>query len=282
MVSEPSRTRGCFPFSETVGHMEIDRRRLIALAASGGVLGTALTSSLGRFASAASNEPPIKAVAFDAFPIFDPRAAFRVLKEQFPDHGDALRKAWFSKIFEYTWLRTSGDRYEDFWRVMEDALTFTTANMQLELTPEKQDAVMDAFLHLPVWDDVAPTLEHLKKQNIRLAFLSNMTAEMLLSNMRHNKIGDDFDFVLSTDRAQAFKPSPKAYQLGVDAFGLQKEEIAFAAFAGWDAAGAAWFGYPSVWVNRLGLPAEQLDATPNATGRDLTALLDFVKARSSQ
>jgi 2-haloacid dehalogenase len=34
---------------------------------------------------------------------------------------------------------------------------------------------------------------------------------------------------LSTDRVKAFKPDPRAYQMGVDAFKLKKEEIAFAA-----------------------------------------------------
>ena len=50
----------------------------------------------------------------------------------------------------------------------------------------------------------------------------------------------------------------------------------FAAFAGWDAAGAKSFGYPTFWVNRLGLPPEQLGVLPDATGPDLNALLDFV------
>ena len=36
---------------------------------------------------------------------------------------------------------------------------------------------------------------------------------------------------------KAYKPDPRAYQMGVDVFGLQREDIVFAAFAGWDAAG---------------------------------------------
>ena len=95
--------------------------------------------------------------------------------------------------------------------------------------------------------------------------------------MKHNGIDEYFEFVLSTDLAQAFKPAPKAYQLGVDAFGLRKEEIAFAAFAGWDVAGASWFGYPTVWVNRVQSVAENLDATPIATGRDLHVLTEMTK-----
>jgi hypothetical protein len=58
---------------------------------------------------------------------------------------------------------------------------------------------------------------------------------------------------------------------------LKREEILFVAYAGWDAAGAKWFGYPTFWVNRLHLPAEQFDVTPDATGTNLDDLVTFVK-----
>jgi 2-haloacid dehalogenase len=68
--------------------------------------------------------------------------------------------------------------------------------------------------------------------------------------------------------------------MGIDAFKLKREEILFVAFAGWDAAGAKSFGYPTFWVNRLGLPAEKLGVTADAVGPNLTDLVTFVKAAS--
>jgi 2-haloacid dehalogenase len=66
--------------------------------------------------------------------------------------------------------------------------------------------------------------------------------------------------------------------MGLDAFGLKKEEIAFAAFAGWDVAGAKWFGYPTFWVNRANAPAEELGIVPDGTGSGLDDLIRFVLA----
>jgi len=40
--------------------------------------------------------------------------------------------------------------------------------------------------------------------------------------------------------------------------GLRKEEIVFAAFGGWDAVGAKWFGYPTFWVNRAHVARKSL------------------------
>ena len=65
-------------------------------------------------------------------------------------------------------------------------------------------------------------------------------------------------------------------ELGVDRLNLEKRDIVFAAFGGWDAAGAKSFGYPTVWVNRLNQPLEQLGIQPDRTVTDLNGLLDFV------
>jgi len=81
---------------------------------------------------------------------------------------------------------------------------------------------------------------------------------------------------LSTDRVQAYKPDPRAYQMGIDAFGLSREEIAFAASASWDAAGARIFGYPSFWLNRSNLPTEELGVVPDAIGAGMADLVKFV------
>ncbi len=96
--------------------------------------------------------------------------------------------------------------------------------------------------------------------------------------MKNSGLEGFFEPHLSTDKVGAFKPDPRAYQMGLDAFKLGKEEIAFAAFAGWDAAGAKWFGYPTFWVNRLNVPVEELSAAPDGIGSGLGDLLTFVLA----
>jgi len=68
--------------------------------------------------------------------------------------------------------------------------------------------------------------------------------------------------------------------MGVEAFGMKLEEIAFAAFGGWDVAGAKWFGYTTFWVNRLGLPVEELGVTPDGVGGSLAELVTFVESHS--
>ena len=53
-------------------------------------------------------------------------------------------------------------------------------------------------------------------------------------------------------------------------------------FAGWDVAGAKWFGYPAFWVNRLGAAAEELGVEPDGVGRGLDDLVAFVRGRNRE
>lgn len=220
----------------------------------------------------------LRAVAFDAFPILDPRPVFALVEELYPERGVELSKVWRTRQFEYTWLRTLSRRYSDFWQVTDDALVFAAKALKVELTPENHARLMEAYLKLRCWPEVPSALQSLKKAGIRLAFLSNMTARMLETGIRNSQLDGIFDHVLSTDRVKAFKPDPRAYQLGPDALGLKREQILFAAFAGWDAAGAKSFGYPTFWVNRHRQPAEELGVPLDAMGKNLNDLVAFVIA----
>jgi len=225
---------------------------------------------------AAGSRGNIKAVAFDGFPILDLRPVFALVDELYPERGVELSNVWRTRQFEYTWLRTISRRYSDFWQVTDDALVFAAKALKLELTPEKHTRLMEAYLKLRCWPEVPAALSSLKKAGIRLAFLSNLTAKMLKAGIQNSQLDGMFDHVLSTDRVKVYKPDPRAYQMGLDAFGLKPRQILFAAFAGWDAAGAKSFGYPTFWVNRQNQPAEELGVAPDAIGGNLNDLVAFL------
>jgi 2-haloacid dehalogenase len=102
-----------------------------------------------------------------------------------------------------------------------------------------------------------------------------MTPKMLDARIRNSGLENLFDHVLSTDRVQVYKPDPRAYQMAIEAFRLRPPEIAFAAFAGWDAAGAKSFGYRTFWVNRQNQPVEELGYAPDAIGATLNDLVTY-------
>jgi 2-haloacid dehalogenase len=252
--------------------MTLDRREFLQLSAAGLIAGRTLPHPDARL----TQRGRYRAVAFDAFPIFDPRPVFAVAEGLFPGRGAALSDAWRARQFEYQWLRALGHRYADFLQSTEDALVFAAKQLRLDLAPDARSQLVQAYTQLKAWPDVRPTLSALRAAGLQLAFVSNMTAAMLHAGIKNAELDGFFEYVLSTDERKTYKPDPLAYQMGVDAFKVKREEIVFVSFAGWDASGAKWFGYPTVWVNRLNAPAEELGAVPDAVGRDLSVLTKFV------
>jgi len=249
--------------------------RFRSLTYAGIVVGVLLCGLATRQGSAA-RPPRFKAVAFDYFVIFDPNSIIPEIEAAFPGRGKEFVNLWRTRQFEYAWLRSMTNRYVDFFRVTEDALVYTANVLKLDLTPERRASLLDAYLHLKPWPDAEASLRKLKDARVRIITIANFSPAMLRSNAEGAHLTRLFDELVSTDANHTYKPDPRAYELGVKRLNLRKEDIVFAAFGGWDAAGAKAFGYPTFWVNRFELPPEELGITPDGTSNALAGLLAFV------
>jgi 2-haloacid dehalogenase len=108
--------------------------------------------------------------------------------------------------------------------------------------------------------------------------LSNGDPEMLAVAVKSAGFDGLLDHVLSVHEVRRYKTDPAAYALGPQALGVPARNILFVSSNGWDALGATWFGYTTLWVNRAGLPAEPLGTSPSRTGTSLRDVLGFFPA----
>jgi 2-haloacid dehalogenase len=247
-----------------------------------GVLSGATSTACAPSASLATTPPridgsrrKIRGICFDLFTLFDPRSVQEVAKTVVGEGASELCEAWRVRQFEYCWLRLGAKQYADFRTVTDEALEFAARARGLTLSEAARHTLVDAYSHLSPWPDAKASLVAWKEAGLRLAPLANYSPTMLHDLIANAGFADFFATQISTDVAKTFKPDPVAYALGESRLGLAREEIAFAAFGGWDAAGAKWFGFPTFWVNRLGVAQEQLVA-PDGTGPTLAELGDFV------
>jgi 2-haloacid dehalogenase len=227
-------------------------------------------------ASVEAAQQRVKAVAFDYFVLFNPDSVVDEVEQCFPGRGREFTNLWRTRQFEYTWLRSITHRYVDFAAVTEDALVYTAHALDLPVTAEVKRRLVDAYLHLKPWPDTRDALRRLHDSGVRIITIANFSPGMLRANAENAGLTPLFDDLVSTDANQTYKPDPQAYQLGVSRLHLTKRQIVFAAFGGWDAAGAKSFGYSTVWVNRFHQPVEELGIRPDRTVSDLEGLLDFV------
>ncbi len=260
------------------------RQEFLALLASAASLG--LSSCAAPVSAAAAppsrpapgSRPKLRAICFDLFTLFDPRSVVTVARGLVGEPATALCEAWRSRQFDYGFLRAAAGQYQDFRAVTAQALDYALRAQQLRLTPEQRETLVEAYSQLELWPDTREHLLAFKEAGLRLAPLANYSPRMLSSLLAHAQLEPLFDAQISTDAARSFKPDPRAYALGMSTLKLDKEQIAFAAFGGWDAAGARWFGYPTFWVNRLGVTPESLAPGPDASGPTLAELAQFVAA----
>jgi 2-haloacid dehalogenase len=222
----------------------------------------------------------IQAIVFDAYgTLFDVYSIGALAEKLFPARGTALAELWRDKQIEYTRLRTMCSMYKPFWEVTQDALVFACRKLKLDLTLDAQNMLMSQYAKLKAFPENLPVLQQLKAMGLKLAILSNGNPQMLDSAVEASGMRGVFNHILSVDTVKKFKTAPEAYQLGPDVFGLSARNILFVSSNCWDACGATWFGYTTFWVNRAGAPLEELGVTPDATGPDMNALLQFIQAK---
>lgn len=129
-------------------------------------------------------------------------------------------------------------RYADFFAIAEDSVVYAANALNLQLSQDDKRRLLDAYLRLEPWPDTANALQMLKSAGVRIITVTNFTPTMLRANADHSGLTGYFDAFVSTDALRLYKPDPRAYQLGVNQLHLDKQDILFAAFGGWDAAGA--------------------------------------------
>ena len=215
---------------------------------------------------------PIDACVFDAYgTLFDVHAAAARCRDALGDKADALSATWRRKQLEYTWLRSLMGRHADFWQVTGDALDFALAEAGIA-GAGLRERLMQVYERLDAYPEAPGVLAELKRAGFRTAILSNGTPAMLAAAVANAGIADRLDRVLSVEDVGIYKPHPSVYRLAVDRLGVPAGRICFLSANGWDAAGAAQFGFRVVWINRFGQHRERLPAEPEVEIADLTAL----------
>jgi 2-haloacid dehalogenase len=217
-----------------------------------------------------------RAVLFDAYgTLFDVYSVGLLAEQLFPGRGDALAALWRDKQIDYTRLVSMSGRYVPFWDLTRAGLRFAAQRLGLAMDAASEDRLMNQYRHLSAFPENRDVLQALKARGVRAGILSNGDPEMLAVAVRSAGFAELVDPVLSVHETRRYKTDPAAYAVGTAALKLPARQILFVSSNGWDAIGATWHGYTTLWVNRAGAPLEQLDTSPSRIGSSLRDVLDF-------
>ncbi|UUZ77876.1 haloacid dehalogenase type II [Polaromonas sp. P1(28)-13] len=221
-----------------------------------------------------------RAVLFDAYgTLFDVYSVGLAAEQLFPGQGQALGVLWRDKQIEYTRLVTTsngGAHYQPFWDLTRAGLRYACKRLALDLTPEREQQLMNQYRHLSAFPENKEVLQALKARGIITGILSNGDPSMLAVAVKSAGLDGLLDHVISTDSIRTYKTAPEAYALGEQATSLAARQIGFVSCNSWDALAATWFGYRTLWVNRYQLPFEELGTQPTHTGNSLRDVLTLL------
>lgn len=219
----------------------------------------------------------IKVCVFDAYgTLFDFNSAVARHRAEIGPQADPLAQMWREKQISYTWARSLMGKYAPFWQVTGEALAHCLQTCDLPRDGALHDKLMQAYLVLDPFPEVRSTLDALHAAEMPLAILSNGNPEMLEAVVRNTGLSDFFNALLSVDTVKIFKPDPRVYRLVTDHFSVEPSDVCFLSSNGWDAHGAASFGFRTLWVNRAGAAPEGLPGTPRGELSTLAELPTLV------
>ena len=214
----------------------------------------------------------IKACVFDAYgTLFDVASAANRCNDALGDKAGPLAELWRAKQLQYTWLRSLMRDHAEFWKVTGDALDYAMATLKIE-DKALRKRLMELYLHLDAYPEVAGVLKTLQDAGIRTVVLTNGNPRMVNAAVKSAGLTKLLNACVSVESVGIFKPDPRVYKLGETAAKTKAKNACFMSSNGWDAWAAAHYGYNVVWVNRAGLQPERL---PGKIAREVKSLSEL-------
>ncbi len=217
----------------------------------------------------------IKAIIFDAYgTLFDVNSAAKKCKEKIGHKWEGFANYWRTTQLEYTWLRSLMKRHKDFWQVTEDSLDKSLKAFSIDNSMRNE--LLNLYKILSPYEEVPVVLKTLKEKKFKLAILSNGTPALLKELIKSNNLNNIFDDIFSIEQVGIYKPDSKVYDIPIQKYNIEKNEVAFLSANTWDVSGGGNYGYNAIWVNRNKNIFDNLDFKPNFEIKNLSELISLI------
>ena len=217
----------------------------------------------------------IKAIIFDAYgTLFDVNSAAEKCKGKIGNKWENFANYWRTTQLEYTWLRSLMKRHKDFWQITEDSLDKSMKVFNIDNSMKNE--LLNLYKVLSTFPEVNEVLKKLKEKKYKIAILSNGTPSLINELVKSNNLDNMFDDVFSIEQVKVYKPDNKVYDIPIQKYKIQNDEVVFLSANTWDISGGGNYGYNAVWVNRNSNVFDNLDYEPKNEIGNLKELLEIV------
>ena len=172
-------------------------------------------------------------------------------------------------------VQSSGE-FKPYHIVLREVMAMIGERLSVGLSDEHAGCLSESLPHWPVFPDAGPAL-HTLKQQYKLAIVSNVDDDLFAGSAQ--ALGIDFDAVITSQQAGAYKPNLSSFELAESVMGVAKERWLHVGESLYHDIGPAnRLDIRSVWVNRAdrGGGTRKTDAVPDLTVPGLAALAEIL------
>ena len=193
--------------------------------------------------------------------------------------GDAnVRKEWFMQTLQLAMASVLTNAYEDFGVQADTGLEITARHYKVSLLGEEKNLILSTLRKLRPYPEVAQSLQRLRDAGLRLATLTNSTAQAAEAQLTYAGLRDHFEEVISADEIHCFKPAPEVYHLTARRLNVEPGQVRMVAAHDWDVTGALRAGCAAVFVARPGQVMNPFGPQPDVKGEDLGEVAEQILA----
>ena len=217
-------------------------------------------------------------LVFDVYgTLIDTQGVLQQLQNLIGNHAKEFSATWRNKQLEYSFRRGLMQKYCDFSICTQQALEFTCEYYDTSLTDAQKLSLLNAYSELPAFRDVKAALLQLKSAHYTLCAFSNGKTDAVIKLLKNADIYESFDYVISVDDVQSFKPSPKVYAHLLKTIDTTVSNLWLISSNSFDVIGAKSAGLRAAWVQRIA--TDQFDPweyQPDLTVSSLTELARYM------
>lgn len=189
--------------------------------------------------------------------------------------GDsAVRKEWFTQTLQLAMAAVLTNIYEDFGVQADTGLEMTARHYKVSMLGEEKNLILSTLRKLRPYPDVAPNLQRLREAGLRLAVLTNSTAQTAEAQLTYAGLRDYFEQVISADEIRCFKPAPQVYHLAAKPLDVDRGQIRLVTAHDWDVTGALRAGCAASFLARPGQVMNPFGPQPDIRGDDLSEVAE--------
>jgi len=202
------------------------------------------------------------------------------LREALPDSVDVGDDALLERYARHE-AEAERPPYRTYREVLAAGVRGVADDLRLDVGDDAVARFAESVLEWPAFPDSAEALGRLHER-FRLGVITNCDADLFAASSE--RLGTDFDWVITADAARAYKPALTGFELAFTTIPVSRERILHVAQSLFhDHVPAKQLGLTTVWIDRRhdrpgsgATPPAR--ATPDATFPSMQAFADAVSA----